>query len=199
VEERDATLDEVYGWFREEIATYFGFLEDEYGCRRTSTRDEGPDGIFTRFRNASTAVEIAYEPMDDAIEVFLVKLEGGRVPGYADAWQRNWVPLHRYLDQIGESGAEGPNAIPWGDREALGRVLDRHARALREHGVACLLGDFSIFDQAKPPPIREDQFYDVGTPSDPWVTEEELRQARSLPVQVAAWVARRLGRLIRRD
>ena len=198
MERREATLDDVYGWFREAIAASFTFLEDEYGCRRTVTRDEGPHGIVTRFLNATATVEVGYEPQDAAIEVFLVKLEGGRVPSYVDAWQRNWVPLHRYLDHAGESGAEGPNTVPWGERDALREVLARHAQALRQHGGAVLRGEFSIIDQAKPPPIREDQFFDVGTPSDPWVTEEDLRRARSLPVQLAAWVARRLGRLVRR-
>jgi len=142
---------------------------------------------------------VGYEPQDDAIEVFLIKLEGGRVHSYADAWQRNWVPLSRYLDHVGESGTEGPNTAPWGDRDVLARVIERHVLALREHGEAVLRGDFSIFDQAKPPPIREDQLYDVGTPSDPWVTEEDVNRARSLRIQVTAWVARRLGRLVRRD
>jgi hypothetical protein len=199
VAEREATLDEVYGWFRDDVATSFAFLVDDYGFRRTSTRDEGRDGIFTRFRNDTTAVEVAYEPTDEGIEIFLIKLEGGKVPAYADSWQRNWVPLFRYLDHVGASDTEGPNAVRWGDRDALREALRRHAEALREHGEAPLTGDFDAFDDARPPPISEDQLYDVGEPSDPWVGEEELREARSFPVQLGAWVARRLGRLVRSD
>jgi hypothetical protein len=71
VEEREATLDEVYGWFREDVAACFAFLETQYDFRHVSTRDEGRDGIFMRFRNNTTAVEVAYEPADDTIEVFL--------------------------------------------------------------------------------------------------------------------------------
>lgn len=197
--EREATLDEVYGWFRDEVADSFAFLVDDYGFRRTSTRDEGRDGIFTRFRNDTTAVEIGYEPTDEEVEVFLVKLERGRVPAYVDSWQRNWVPLFRYLDQVGGGDTEGPDTVPWGDRNAMREALSRRAEALREHGAAPLSGDFDVFDEARPPPISEDQLYDVGEPSDPWVGEEEMREARSFPVQLGAWVARRLGRLVRSD
>jgi hypothetical protein len=54
--EREATLDEAYAWFHDDVAACFTFLEDEYGFRRTSTRDEGRDGIFIRFRSETTAV-----------------------------------------------------------------------------------------------------------------------------------------------
>ena len=42
--EREAELDEVYGWFREQVASSFGFLVDEFGCG-AETQDEGGDGI----------------------------------------------------------------------------------------------------------------------------------------------------------
>jgi hypothetical protein len=142
--ERETTLDEAYAWFREDVAACFAFLEDEYGFRRTSTRDEGRDGFFIRFRSETTAVEVSYEPADDAVEVFLIKVERGRVPSYAQAWRRNWVPLFRYLDHAGAWGAEGPNSVVWGDREGLRRVLAQHAEALRNQGqgrpVGRLLG-----------------------------------------------------------
>src|SRR4029450_7983923 len=80
-----------------------------------------------------------------------------------------------------------------------GRALHRHAEALREHAGAPLTGDFDEFDEARPPPISEDQLYDVGEPSDPWVGEEELRGARSFPSHSGAWLAPRLGRLVRTD
>jgi hypothetical protein len=194
MEEREATLDEVFGWFREDVAECFAFLETDYAFRRTSTRDDGRDGIFIRFRNETTAVEVAYEPADDAIEVFLIKVEGGRVPSYAQAWQRNWVPLFRYLDHAEATGAEGPKSVVWGEREGLRQVLAQHAEALREHGGDVLSGDFSVFDEAKAPELSEEQLYDVGEPSDPWVGEEEMREARSFPVQLGAWLARRLRR-----
>jgi hypothetical protein len=189
----------VFAWFREDVEACFGFLETEYSFRRTSTRDEGQDGIFICYRNEKTAVEIGYDPSVDEIEVFLIKLERGEVPSYMDARQRNWVPLFRYLDHRGACGAEGPNSVRWGDREGLRRVLSQHAEALREHGGDVLSGDFSVFDKASAPELAEEQLYDVGEPSDPWVGEEELREARSFPVQLGAWVARRLGRLVRSE
>jgi hypothetical protein len=197
MEEREATLEEVHAWFREDVAACFAFLETDYGFRRTSTRDEGQDGIFTRFRNDTTAVEISYEPTEDAIEVFLIKAEDSRVPSYSEAWHRNWVPLFRYLDFGGASGAEGTETVAWSDRESLRHVLAQHADALREHGDDVLSGDFSAFDEAQAEDLSEEQLYDVGEPSDPWVGEKELREARSFPVQLGAWVARRLGRFVR--
>jgi hypothetical protein len=193
----DASLDEVSAWFRDGVDRCFAFLEAAYGFRRTSTRDEGQDGIFVRYRNETTAVEISYEPTVDEIQVFLIKLELGRVPSYMESWQRNWVPLFRYLDHVDASGAEGSERVRWGDREGLRNVLAQHAQALREHGRKVLSGDFSVFDTAKAPELTEEQLYDVGDPSDPWVGEEEVRQARSFPVQLGAWVVRRLGRLVR--
>jgi hypothetical protein len=189
VADREATLDEVYGWFREDVAAAFSFLADEYALRPTSARDEGRDGIFTRFRGDVLAVEVGYEPADDAVEVFLIRFEDGRIPAYLDAWQRNWVPLSRYLERAGHGGAEGPQTVPWGDRDALREVLWRHAEALRVHGDAVLRGDFSVFDAAEPPPITEDQLYDVGEPPP---------RPRSLPWQLGAWAVRRAGRLVRR-
>jgi hypothetical protein len=62
---RETSLDEVYRWFRAYTEKFFAFLVSEYGCRR-QTRDDGPDGIFTRFQNETTGVEVGYEPMDDA-------------------------------------------------------------------------------------------------------------------------------------
>jgi hypothetical protein len=188
------TLDEAYAWFREDVAACFAFLEDEYGFRRTSTRDEGRDGIFIRFRSETTAVEVAYEPVDDAVEVFLIKVERGRVPSYAQAWQRNWVPLFRYLDHVGARGAEGPKSVVWGDREGLGRALEHHAEALRNHGNDVLSGDFSVFDEAKAPALSEEQIYEVDESSDPWVGDDERREARRFRVWLGAKVARRLWR-----
>jgi hypothetical protein len=190
--EPEATLDEAYAWFRDDVTECFAFLEDEYGFRRTSTRDEGRDGIFIRFRSETTAVEVSYEPADDAVEVFLIKVERGRVPSYAQAWQRNWVPLFRYLDHAGARGAEGPKSVVWGDREGLRRVLAQHAEALRNHGKDVLSGDFSVFDEAKAPALSEEQLYAVDDSSDPWVGEDELREARRFRVRLGAWVARRL-------
>lgn len=192
--EREATLDEAFAWFRDDVAAWFAFLGDEYGFRPTSTRDEGRDRIFIRFRSETTAIEVAYEPADDAVEVFLIKVERGRVASYAQAWQRNWVPLFRYLDHVGARGAEGPKSVVWGDREGLRRVLAQHAEALRNHGNDVLSGDFSVFDAAKAPALSEEQLYEVDESSDPWVGEEELREARSFRVRLAAWVARRLRR-----
>jgi hypothetical protein len=68
------------------VGECFGFLEAEYGCRQASTRDEGREGIFVRYRNATPAVEVGYEPTEEEIAVFLVKLEASRVPSYLDAW-----------------------------------------------------------------------------------------------------------------
>jgi hypothetical protein len=134
-----------------------------------STRDEGQDGIFIRYRTEKTAVEIGYDPTVDEIEVFLIKLERGRVPSYMDTHQGNWVPFFRYLDHLGACGAEGPKDVRWGDREGLHRALSQHAEALREHGGDVLTGDFSVFDEARAPELAEEQLYDVGEPSDPWV------------------------------
>lgn len=195
MEEREATLDEVYGWFREDVAASFAFLETDYDFRHSSTRDEGRDGIFTRFRNDTTAVEVAYEPADDTIEVFLIKIERERVPSYESSWQTNWVPLFRYLDFVGVSAAEGSKQVAWGDRDSLRRSLAQLAEALREHGSDVLTGDFAVFDEAKAPELTEEQRYDVGELSDPWVGEEELNEARSFPVQLGAWAARRIRRL----
>jgi hypothetical protein len=199
VGKQEASIDEVFAWFRGDVEACFEFLEAEYGFRQKSTRDEGQDGIFIRYRTEKTAVEIGYEPTVDEIEVFLIKLEHGGVPSYMDAQQRNWVPLFRYLDHLGACGAEGPKDVRWGDREELRRALSQHAQALREHGGDVLSGEFSVFDKAGAPELAEEQLYDVGEPSDPWVGEEELREARSFPVQVGAWVARRLGRLVRNE
>jgi hypothetical protein len=196
--EREAELDEVYGWFREQVASSFGFLVDEFGCG-AKTQDEGGDGIFTRFSNRTTAVEVSYEPTDDVVEVFIIKLVNGSTPAYLDSWQWNWVPLSRYLVQIGRSGTEEPNRVPWGDRRALQTALQRQARALRQHAEAPLRGDFSVFDEAKAPQLREDQLYEMRAPADTGMGEDELRQARSFPVQLGAWTARRLGRLVRRE
>ena len=144
-------------------------------------------------------MEVSYEPTDDVVEVFIIKLVNGSTPAYLDSWQWNWVPLSRYLVQIGRSGTEEPNRVPWGDRRALQTALQRQARALRQHAEAPLRGDFSVFDEAKAPQLREDQLYEVRAPADTGVGEDELRQARSFPVQLGAWTARRLGRLVRRE
>ena len=58
--EHVVSLDEVYGSFREEVASSFRSLVDEYGCR-IETLEEGRDSIFTRFSNRTTAVEVSYE------------------------------------------------------------------------------------------------------------------------------------------
>ena len=77
--EHDAELDEVYGWFREQVANSFGFLVNEFGCG-AKTQDEGGHGIFTRFSNRTTAVEVSYEPTDDVVEVFIIKLVNCSTP-----------------------------------------------------------------------------------------------------------------------
>jgi hypothetical protein len=196
--EQETSLDEVYRWFRACAEKSFAFLESECGCSRR-TRDEGPDGIFMRFQNETTGVEVGYEPMDEVVEVFLIKLENGRAPPYLDSWQRNWVPLSRYLDRVGAIGPEVPGTVRWGDRVAMGDVLGRWAQALHEHGQTVLRGDFSIFDDAPAPDLSDTETYEIGTPGDASVGADESRRPRSFPVQLAAWVARRLGRIVRRE
>jgi hypothetical protein len=73
-------------------------------------------------------------------------------------------------------------------------VIAQHAEALRNQGKDVLSGDFSVFDEAKAPALSENQLYEVDESSDPWVGEDELREARSFPVQLGAWIARRLRR-----
>ena len=126
--EREAELDEVYGWFREQVASSFGFLVDEFGCG-AKTQDEGGDGIFTRFSNRTTAVEVSYDPTDDVVEVFIIKLVNGSTPAYLDSWQWNWVPLSRYLVQIGRSGPRGRTRF----RGAIGGRCKRHCSGRRRH------------------------------------------------------------------
>jgi hypothetical protein len=104
------------------------------------------------------------------------------------------VPLFRYLDHARARGAEGPKSVVWGDREGLRRVIAQHAEALRNHGKEVLSGDFSVFDEAKAPALSEEQLYEVDESSDPWVGEDELREARRFRVRLGAWVARRLRR-----
>ena len=189
--EHDAELDEVYGWFREQVANSFGFLVNEFGCG-AKTQDEGGHGIFTRFSNRTTAVEVSYEPTDDVVEVFIIKLVNGSTPG-SGTGRRSRATSSR-SEEVGPrcrtrfGGAIGGRC----KRHCSGRRKQCQARrGAPPRGLLCLR-------RAKAPQLREDQRYELRAPADPGVAKTSYVRP-GIPGSIGGWIVRRLGSLVRRE
>jgi hypothetical protein len=134
--------------FFEMCADEFQFLVDEFGCRKRAKKTDA--GVYrVPYENGTTKVEIGLEWREQYIYVLLGRRdakraeERGRLPQPDDE-----ITAFNLEDLLAlRAPGEGVSPDSFGralTREAIERILQTYARALREHGADVLQGDFKI-------------------------------------------------------
>ena len=77
----------LYDIFGEEIERRSVPSREHHGFGRWRFRDNAQHGITAWAKNDTTPVEIEYEPMDESLEVYVIKLRNGRKPPMDKAWK----------------------------------------------------------------------------------------------------------------
>ncbi len=135
---------DLYGPFKEECRSIFRFLENEYGCSIVGMHED-EHSVAVTYANLTTGVKVGFEPRENFISVYLIRLVDGQVPEYIEAPSR-WF----YLDQV--IRLRSPSSIitqkepgEWIGLNDMRGILTRYAEALQEYADDVLHGDFSIF------------------------------------------------------
>jgi hypothetical protein len=131
--------------FALEVREALDFLSREHGFSSPEIEHTNLSTKLT-YRNDTTAVVADADWRDGVAEVFLVKLEHGALPVYADTELTHWLPPTLLLHALERSELEPAVANPR-DRDATRRFLDDEAAAL-ERCRDVLRGDFARFERA---------------------------------------------------
>ncbi|MBI3970041.1 MAG: hypothetical protein HY332_02020 [Chloroflexi bacterium] len=125
----------------------FDFLIHEYRFRVEGvTRDEHTVAVI--YKNATTGVEISYEPRQNDIFVYLIRLVEGDIPAYLDR-PLNWLYLHNLLEYKGSQRDIVHKSVgDWLTAADIETILRQYADALRACADDVLRGDFRAFDAA---------------------------------------------------
>jgi hypothetical protein len=110
-------------------------------------------------RNETTAVDVEYEPADESLEVYVVKLRNGRKPSMDEAWDRHWALVSQLAEQYG-GGAPLIASLPERSEAAMDSALAGYAETLARFRDV-LDGDFGRFDALERREITETDRFDV--------------------------------------
>lgn len=149
----------LYDIFGEEIERQFGFLAEHHGFGRWRFRDNAQHGITAWAKNDTTAVEIEYDPMDESLEVYVIKLRNGRKPPMDEAWGTRWALLWELAKQEGKADAI-IGTLSKRSEVAMTAALARYAKALADFRDV-LDGDFDRFDALDRTEMTEEQRFGV--------------------------------------
>ncbi len=137
---------DLYEPFKGEYQKHFRFLQDNFGCRLVDAKESVYEASVT-YTNATTGVEITFDPRENYILVSLIRLIGGEVVPYHVA-PHNWLYLHELLEARAPSTViHGKKHGDWMTGPDMERILSEYADALRRYGDDILRGDFSLFTQ----------------------------------------------------
>ena len=99
-------IDKNYESFEKETKRLFRFLETKYGFKIASIEKSPPNvGIHIVYLNPTTAVQVGYEPAENFIPVYLMRLVNGHLPKYPEEYSSNTF----YLDRL--FAVRAPNLV----------------------------------------------------------------------------------------
>ena len=127
------------------VITHFQYLVDDFGFE---VADWGVYPVLetVTFKNATTAVIVSWEKLEDYLEVLLSWLKSGARPNYDDTTHN--AVLETLLRVRAPHVTVRYRGLCAEDQQD--EVLAQQAWALREYGSDILRGDFSEFSKLKP-------------------------------------------------
>jgi hypothetical protein len=140
----------LYEKFEGHAREAFRFLEDDYGFKLVHTNRNRYSSVIL-YQNATTGVEIEFEPRENRIWVMLYRLVNGKLPEYQSVQELDRDATNRFdLDSLIELKA--PSLLA--EREARRLTVREHdvepavaqrAAELHLFGGGILRGDFALF------------------------------------------------------
>ena len=149
-------MNNLYNTFENLCRQTFQFLEDDFGFKIASV-ERGPVnvGIHITYQGRS-AVQVSFEPRENAVFVYLIRLLDGKIPEYPLKYPMNSFYLDELINlkspslKVAQKGAG--KLLSSRDLEA---ILNQYANALRQVGIDVLRGDPRIFLQLEQMRKRE--------------------------------------------
>jgi hypothetical protein len=141
-------MNDLYKTFENLCRQIFQFLVDDFGFKIVSV-ERGPAnvGIHITYQGRS-AVQVSFEPAENAVLVYLIRLINGKIPEYPLKYPTNAFYLDELVDlkspslKIARKGVGKPLSS-----QALEAILKQYADALRRVGADVLRGDSRAFSQ----------------------------------------------------
>lgn len=149
-------MNDLYNTFEKLCRRTFQFLVDDFGFKVAAV-ERGPVnvGIHITYQGRS-AVQVSFEPAENAVFVYLIRLLDGKIPEYPLKYPTNSFYLDELIDlkspslKVAQKGVG--KLLSSRDLEA---ILKQYANALRQVGVDVLRGDARIFLQLEQMRKRE--------------------------------------------
>ena len=133
---RSIHLSEMWNYFVQKVAMYFGFLETEYGFVCSSTKPP-----FVNFESSRLRVLVYYDHTNrHELDLAIKRLDH-------DSRQSHDISVGSLIRlRDGQDSASYEEAYPNSEAE-LDRELSKLAGLLREYGPPLIAGDMSVFDR----------------------------------------------------
>ena len=141
-------MNNLYKTFEKQCHQIFQFLVDDFGFKIVSV-ERGPAnvGVHITYQGRS-AVQVSFEPAEDAVFVYLIRLLDGKIPDYPLKYPTNAFYLDELIDLKSPSLKIARKNVgkPLSSQE-LEAILKQYANALRRIGADVLRGDSGAFVQ----------------------------------------------------
>lgn len=116
-------------YFIDRSGYYFGFLERDHGYALEGV-SRSEHHVAITYRSASMAIRVTFEPREEAIFVYVIQLETGRIPEYLDAPSR-WAYLQEVAASSGNALKTRKEVRRATDRSGVEAALSDHAKDLQ--------------------------------------------------------------------
>ena len=142
-------VQRCYNIFEETCRQVFKPLIDQFNFKIISV-DRGPInvGVHITYGNATTAMQASFEPQEEAIWLYLIRLTDGKIPEYPHKYPENAFYLEELLQVRAPNlqlRTQKEQPLRLMTKENLKDTLERYVEALRTHASDVLMGDFRIF------------------------------------------------------
>lgn len=135
----------IFQIFKAATLKNFIFLDAEFDCHVLSV-DKDAAQFSINYANKTTGIGVRYEPLDNVVFIYLVKLVDGAFPAYS---VKNWYNIDSLIYRM--SPVDKIEQEKYGfsfsnSQEDFDTILSLYARALKKYGKNILRGDFAIFE-----------------------------------------------------
>ena len=135
--------------FERECRLNFKFLEEKYGFKVISVMKDPTEASIT-FANATTAIDVRFEPRDNFLFVYLIRLKNGKMPDNL-LTQSTKKRFNRFdLDLLIEIRTPSKKInqrqfkYPFSKRD-FREILSQYAEFIKTQAKDILQGDFTVF------------------------------------------------------
>lgn len=141
-------MNNLYSTFEMICHRVFKFLVDDFEFKVVSV-ERGPINVGVHITyQGQIAVQVSFEPAENAVFIYLIRLLDGKLPEYPVKYPKNSFYLDELIDlkspsfKVEQSTIGEPTSPP-----KLQAILEQYANALRCIGKDILRGDPKVFLQ----------------------------------------------------